>query len=308
MRKIEIDKQQLEYVIKTFKYKKDAAKYLGIGISTLNKNLKSANLTYPCTNYRKGKYFPKTHSYIDKNWLLENWVNTSKSIRQLAEEENINIKILENRCIRWGIKKHFCYPLNTEKLFDISDPHVWYLAGLIATDGYVPKGQNAVEIDLKGSSEEILLNDIHKYFELTSPVQNYNNSTRIRIATEGLNEFLKCNFNIPDGPKTFTVEVPSKFINEDCAKAYFRGCLDGDGYIYAKGKCFTILSASEIFVDGLVNLLNTYLNCAYIKSFERYPLIRAQGNKCKSALTWAYSLENCFVLNRKYSEYNKLMI
>ena len=110
------------------------------------------------------------------------------------------------------------------------------------------------------------------------------------------------NFGIPSGAKTFSVKTPSAYFNEDCAKAYFRGCLDGDGTIGKDGVSFSILTASEEFIDGLVVLLNQFVGPEYHKRYEVYPLVSGGGNTGKRALQWAYSLENCFRLERKYQK------
>ena len=117
------------------------------------------------------------------------------------------------------------------------------------------------------------------------------------------------NFNIMSGPKTFKVCTPNKFPNEDCAKAYFRGCLDGDGTVGKDGKSFSILTASDNFIDGIVSMLNTYVCNKFHKRYEIYPIVSGCQGTGKKALDWTYSLENCFCLSRKYERYlNKLMI
>ena len=305
MRKINIPKETIEYVIKNFKFKHDAAKYLNIDIATLNRIVKEYNLVYPIQNARKGVNGIKTHAYIDKQWLIDNWVNTGKSMRELAEQEGVNESLIDCRRAKYGLKKRYCYPWNTSKFFDLSDPHIWYLAGLIATDGYVPKGYNAIELSLRGKSEKDLLRSIHDYYEMTSPIYVFGeDDTGIRFAGEGVNEFLTNNFGIPQGAKTFTVCCPASYYNEDCAKAYFRGCLDGDGCIGKDGKSFGILTASHNFIEGLATLLRAYVGPEYHLRVEgAYPQVSAGGNTGKRVLDWTYSLENCFRLERKYERY-----
>ena len=305
MRKINIPKETIEYVIKTYKYKQDACKYLNIDIATLRRLVNDYNLVYPRQNARKGIDAPKSHAYINKEWLIENWVNTGKSMRELAEQEGVNESLIDFRRAKYGLEKRYCYPWNKEKFFDLSDPHIWYLAGLIATDGYVPAGYNAIEISLRGDSETDLLKSIHDYYEMTSPIYVFGEKdTGIRFAGEGVNDFLTTNFGIPQGAKTFTVCCPSSYYNEDCAKAYFRGCLDGDGTIGTDGKSFGILTASSAFIEGLAKLLNTYVGPEYHLRMEGdYPIVSGGSNTGKRALDWAYSLENCFRLERKYERY-----
>ena len=304
MKKIEIPKSKIQEMINKYPYKKDTCKELGIDIGTLNRLLKEYNLNYPRVSSQKGVSHIYQYTYIDKEWLIEHWVNSCKSVKQLSEEEHVPMSIIENRCVKYNLTKHFCYPLNKEKLFNLNDVNVWYLMGLIATDGYVPNKKNAVEISLTGDSEYKLLMDIYNYFELTSPILYNKNTTRIRFSTEGLNDFLYYNFNIPSGPKTFSVGIPSSFTNEDCAKAYFRGCLDGDGSISKQGKSFSILTASESLMKGLQHILNLYIGPEYhIRYTRNFPILSAAGSKSKKVLDWCYSLKNCFRLDRKFERY-----
>lgn len=252
MRKIEIPKETIEYVVKTFKFKQDASKYLGVDIAVLNRLLKEYNIDFPRVNGRRGVDDRQHHLYIDKQWLIDNWVNTNKSMRELAERGGCTESLIDSRRAKYGLEKKFCYPLNRDNLFDLTDPHLWYLAGLTATEGYVPAKHDTLEIGLTGDSEKELIQDIYNYYECTCPIYQYDERhTAIRITAEGLNEFLIEHFIIPQGAKTFTVGVPSSYYNEDCAKAYFRGCLDGDGSIGKDGKGFSILTASHEFIEGL---------------------------------------------------------
>lgn len=305
MRKIEIPREKIEYVVKTFKFKHDATKYLGVDIAVLNRFLKEYNIDFPRVNGRKGVDGRKSFLHIDKQWMIDNWVNTDKSMRELAEQEGCNESLIDSRRAKYGLEKKFCYPLNKQKLFDITDPHLWYIAGLTATDGYVPAEHDTIELSLTGSSEYELIMDIYNYYECTCPIYQYEERhTTIRITAEGLNEFITENFNIPQGAKTFTVGVPSSYYNEDCAKAYFRGCLDGDGSIGKDGKGFGILTASHEFIEGVAKLLRTYVGPEYHLRVEgNYPQVSAGGNTGKRALDWAYSLKNCFCLKRKYERY-----
>ena len=305
MKKISIPKETIEYVVKTFKFKNEASKYLGVDIYVLNRLLKEYNIEFPKNPPSLAAKHTRTFDYIDKTWLIENWVNTSKSMRELAEQEGCNESLIDSRRACYGLSKKFCYPLNRNKLFDITDPHLWYLAGLTATDGYVPAAQDTIEIGLTGDSEKELILDIHNYYECTCPIYQYDERhTVIRITSEGLNAFISEQFNIPQGAKTFSVGVPKSYYNEDCAKAYFRGCLDGDGSIGKDGKGFGILTASYDFIEGVAELLRTYVGPDYHLRVEgSYPQVSAGGSTGKRALDWAYSLKNCFRLKRKYERY-----
>ena len=92
--------------------------------------------------------------------MITNWINTDKTIVQLSEEYHIPVGALEERYITYNIHKPYKYHINTARLFDVNDLNTWYLAGLTATDGYMPKGGNSLEIELTGDSELVLLKQI----------------------------------------------------------------------------------------------------------------------------------------------------
>lgn len=313
MKKIVIEKDLIIKAIQENKNKTVLSKELNISVPTLNRICKSYNINYPIINFRKNKEFlnERIRPDIDKQWFINNWLNTNKSLYQLAKENNINYSILDNRARKYNLFKKYKYKLNIEKLFNLQDPKVYYLAGLIATDGYLEINHDALSIDLTGEDELILLNEIKNYFQLTNNVVHYNKSNRLRIACDGLKKFLLDNFNISQCNKTFTVKTPIKFYNNDCVKAYLRGCLDGDGCI--SNKTFSLFTASEEFIKGLIDLINSNLNINlrmyYIQGkVNKIPGIQVSGKKTKIILSWIYELDNCFRLNRKYQKYLKLMI
>lgn len=315
MKKIYIDKNLITKAIKEQKTKQMLSKELSISIPTLNKICKEYKINYPIINWRKGKEIlnERIRPDIDKEWIINNWVNTPKSLYQLAKENNISYSILDNRARKYNLSKRYKFKLNKEKLFNLKDPNVYYLAGLIATDGYLENNHNAITIDLTGEDELILLNNIKQYFEIQSNINFYNNSNRLRIACDDLKEFFINNFNIPNKDKTFNLQVPNNFYNEDCIKAYIRGCIDGDGSINKNNLQVSIFTASKSFILGLIKIIKEVLDLditlTYIKGKKnKIPGFYITNNKCKKFLNWIYSLDNCFKLNRKYERYIKLMI
>lgn len=308
MKKIVLKKEDLIHAANTFDYKKDAAKYLNCSIGVLNKALTEFDVKFISKPPAKGKDRIKDYLFADKKWLIDNWVNTDKSLKELSEEYSIPTGVLESRRVKYKLTKTYKHPLNTDKFFDLEDPHIWYIAGLIATDGYVPKDRNCIELSLTGDSEKDLLQSILDYYEVKDTISEYKeNNYRIRIAADGLNEFFESNFSIKSGPKTFDVRIPSKFYSEDCAKAYIRGCIDGDGTISSQGKSFSILTASEYLISGIVDILNEYVDNRYHMRYERgYPTISGNAKSAKLVLDWVYSLPNCFKLDRKFKKYNQV--
>lgn len=306
--KVILDKQELERYIKQGYNKKQLCEIYNIEVGTLRRVLKEYNLIIPRKYSEKNKGLRITvRPDINKQWLIDNWVNTPYSITYLEERENAK-GIIESRRALFGVVKKFKYKVNTLKLFNIEDPNIWYIAGLIATDGYLAEHPDSFEIDLTGDSEKELLEDIKNYLESTSSINKYGKSYRLKICAEGIREFLFENFNIPFHSKTFEVGVPQNIFNEDCAKAYILGCLDGDGCI--RNNIVSICNGSFKFISGLKGIIERYLNFDVPLRLEerkqtnnKYPIISLTGKKKETLLDWVYSSTCCLKLKRKYLKY-----
>lgn len=312
--KIIFEKETIEQILNQTDTKANAAKILNISTTTLRLLAKELGINYKTKSFRKGKTLPKQHPEIDKQWLIDNWVNTDKSMRQLAEEFNVSEGLIDARRAKYKISKTYKYKVNTDKLYNLDDPKVYYLAGLLATDGWLNKNNPGIEISLTGDSEKQLLTEIKNYFEISAEIALYGNSYRLRIAEKDIVKFFSENFNIPTSNKTFLVDVPKYFPSENCAKAYIRGCFDGDGYIAENKQCsISLCTASEKFVLGIQSIIEKYSGEKIPYHLTRrgdkqYPCIGTTDRKSRAILDWIYSLENCFKLERKYNRYIKLKI
>ena len=214
--------------------------------------------------------------------------------------------MLECRVAKYGVTKKYKYTLNRDRLFNASDPNIAYMAGLLITDGYLNPKHNSIEISLTGDDERILLQSILNYLSCNSSVQQFGKSFRIRLATDGIKQFFFDKFNLTDTNKTFTAICPDNFVNENCAKGYIRGCIDGDGCIshLSKGGSLAILTASKDLILGIRSIVKKYCDIEMSVYEEKgYWGVRVGGKKCQVVLDWVYSLENCFRLERKYKSY-----
>lgn len=306
MKKIILEHDLLVNLVNKYKFKKDICDELHISVETLNKNLKYYGIPFTITNGNKGRDKITDFKFIDKKWLIDNWVNTDKSLTTLARELNVNDSLLECRASKYGVTKKYKYTLNKSKLFNDSDPNIAYLAGLLITDGYLNPKHDSVEISLTGDDEKVLLQSILDYLECNSCVQQFGKSFRIRLATDGIKQFFFDKFNLTDNNKTFTATCPYNFVNDDCAKGYIRGCIDGDGCIshLSRGGTLAILTASRELILGIQSIIKRYCNIEMFVCEERgYWGVKIGGKKCQAILDWVYSLENCFRLERKYKSY-----
>lgn len=298
-----ISKEQLIECICKNPIKADTQRELKISQYELNKLLQKYNLTYNSSYNIKGK---SKYDFIDECWLNKYWIHSSKSLRDLSLEFNIPLQALEQQSIKLNIHKPYKFDIKTDRLFDLNNPHLWYLAGLTVTDGYLAKNLNSIEIDLTGDSEKLLLSQIQEYFG--GQLKAYGVSHRLRIATADLNSFFETNFNIKSGSKTYTAKTPTIICNEDCAKAYVRGCFDGDGYIGKTGNNWSFVTASPDLVFGLQAIILQYTGINIPKNYVNvngisYPRLGATDRKAREVLCWIYSLDNCFRLERKYQNY-----
>lgn len=241
-------------------------------------------------------------------------LSIGKSLREIADNYNIKYKTLCANASRWGIlqENRFKYTINTEKLLNPLDPVTNYLAGLIATDGYLHPKHERIDINLVGSSERDLLTDLMRYYGSDIPVKKlkyaFNTKGRygIGITARGVREFFSDNFNIPIRNKTYDLGFPS-FSNESLAKMFLRGCFDGDGSINSNSGRLMILTASETFISGLRDLIVRYLGIPIAVNHSReYPALYYNVNNALKILEWLYDCKPDIRLKRKYQIYLQL--
>jgi len=265
---------------------------------------------------RKGQL--KTKPWIDKEFLELNWITAGRSLSELAVLLNVDNRWLEGRAQQLKVFKgtNRTYSINKDKLFNSTDPIVCYFAGLVATDGYVPAKINKIELSLTGDDELTLLKQLNNYFENTYPIYNYKDDNyRAVFSMDGIKEFFKKSFNIPDGPKTFDVSVPETFYNEDCAKMYLRGCIDGDGSVgidtkYPNFGTIRIVTGSKNLILGLIEIIARHTNIQLKQYYQnkhnsssKYPGFECRGWRATAILEWMYSVYPEFGLKRKRDKF-----
>ena len=314
MKKKTFSLETLQVAAVSYPTRKAAGASLGISKDTFSNLLKENNIEFIPIKVDKPKQF-KQYPEINEDWLIKNWVNTTKSIKELANEVGCLDSLIESRIASFKLKKPYKHSFNTEKFFNINDPHIWYVAGLAVTDGHFPKYYDALQFSLVGDDEYRLLDSIKTYYESSKDITRYHTEGKGDwywiINYPGLQQFFLDNFNITMENKTYEADVPKSFPSEDCAKAYIRGCIDGDGYITAKGDRVRICTSSEAFVRGLGKIVENYTEIpfnanfvrGYTKNDQLYPMVEWKTNRAKRLLDWIYSLEDCFRLERKYLRY-----
>lgn len=328
MKKILLEKEELKRQLNKLRQGKtlsEISSEIGIDRHTLKRYAKLYDLEVPKSNYRlyRKSIDYTQYDYIDKEFLINNWLHSSKSLVKLAYDLGVSEAILSKKVREYGLNKKYLNYFNVDKFYDLSDPHIWYFAGLIATDGHLSHTHNIVSIRLRGESSKQLLQDITDYYESTRGIRCYGKQQidfDIMFCYDGIREFFLSNFGIPSGNKTFTVGFPKAFPNEDCARAFILGCFDGDGCISSevakKEKC-GILTASFELTNGIRNTIKEYVDISPVweervnkKTLNTYYSITMKGANFYKFLEWLYK-GNSFKLSRKYNNYlfwkNKMM-
>lgn len=313
MNQIKITKEDLIECLNTYNTQEEIASHYHTNRDTIAKLLKKYGLPTNIKQYKINKLKEK----YSKEFLYENYVLKNITLHELEEELGLPNRRLEILCQHYGIKKPYKAMFNLSKFYDLTDPNVYYLAGLIATDGYIDTDGNRVTIELVGDSEFKLLTQIKTYFETPINIKQFDKGdnyivNNLTFSDKDIKQFYLNNFNIPSNNKTFNVRFPNNFYNEDCVKAYILGCLDGDGCITHLDKCYPdvkILSASYEFLKGFQKALKEYINIEVnvntVKkqnSDTEYFEICVCGKCSILLLDWVYSY-NGFKLERKYLKY-----
>lgn len=303
MKKVIISTEDLIKSAEEFKCKKEASKSLCISTPTYLNLLRKNDIYFP--------YPGDGYKNVDKQWLINNWVNTSKSLGDVAEESGILESFLYKKASEYKVTKRFKYRINETILLNEKDPSICYLAGLIATDGYVNTNSNFISLGFVGDSEKKLLEDISAYVQSTSPIFTYVKKdctvNQIRLFSTEIKSFLLEKFNIIGKNKTFDLRAPDSFYNEDCAKAYVLGCLDGDGcisHLKVKKPNVALTTASKDFVHDLVNIVKKYTDVNVKYDESRYATLSVGGkHNVAKFLDWVYSTTSQLRLERKYERY-----
>lgn len=258
---------------------------------------------------------------ITKDFLYRNYIILGKSQRDIAKEVGCtpkNINYYVRKFNLKGIKSKTKYYVN-ESLVDVSNPVFCYLAGLTATDGHIDYKNNRITIRVSNEGSNIVLQNILNYFENGLDVAHYKTGYEIRMTSKKLIEELKL-LNVEGRLKTYTLKFPNEFKNDDCARMYLRGMLDGDGNIHlrkSKAKSvstkytslsFRIVTASTDYIQGLTDYINKKFGFNYevttstIKGVS-YPKLEMKALDSITLLDFIYKGFEDFRFNDKYCRY-----
>lgn len=252
----------------------------------------------------------------DREYLYTNYVDLKRPIQEIARECNVSKSTLEKSLFKLGLtnlRSRLKYSININKI--VPSPEMYYFMGLVATDGYISLKTNRISIRLRNQGAKELLNSLKEYFEFSGNVRVYDRTDYdLTITSKELIDFLSQN-NIKGDNKTFSVRVPDYFPDEDCARLFLRGVLDGDGNIHLtkhpSGKIknyeFRIVTGSLGFMEGLQKLFKQYLNIETPLKVHRvkekeYPSISLKSSESKNFYRWVYQGYTTFRLKDKFDK------
>lgn len=212
---------------------------------------------------------------VQIEWLKNNYINlgaegcgkflgkTKQQIKTFVKNNKLHLKIskelLKSLVGRKIGKQNNEYGINPEQFYNIQTPEVAYILGLLWADGYVYKNEekNAFKIVLETKYEDFLefkeiLSKIGKWAFYERNRKKYSKQGRAVAFNRPL-----VNFLIENDYKVKSNESADKILSKipDHLKHYwFRGLLDGDGYICKRDYKLTISSSFEQNWEYLQNL------------------------------------------------------
>lgn len=220
-----------------------------------------------------------------------------------------------NRIAQLGIP----YGIYCPQVFavDLSKPYTpelaWF-AGWVASDGHV-RG-NRVTVELQEKDVELLtrLQTVLLPDRLADRVRSDAATRSINLNDKKLATMLRTAYAIPEGAKSYTISMPM-LPTEECYRMFVRGVFEGDGslYAYKKGICFTIVSASERFIDGIIATIKTYTGVTLNKNIQSLPTGKKmffarkyRPIEVSAVASWLYIGHRDLVLSRKFASFQTL--
>lgn len=239
--------------------------------------------------------------YKDKKYLKRRFIDERKPVKFIAQECNVSVSTIEQYLKRYNLKRgNIKYIINNDKV-DFTSPVFNYFLGLIATDGYMDKRVPRVSLRCKNLGCDKVFNNLKDYFEFTGEIKLYREYYDLSITSRYLIKALKVAGISPLG-KVHN-KFPDDFYDEDCARMYFRGLLDGDGNIKLT-KTFRITITNKDFLLSMSDYLNKTIGTnTVVKPDRKYWKIEMVKRDSKLFLDWVYKGYEQFRFLDKYYHY-----
>lgn len=239
--------------------------------------------------------------YKDKKYLKRRFIEERKPVKFIAQECNVSVSTIENYLKKYNLKRgNIKHTINNDAV-DFTSPVFNYLIGLIATDGYMDKKVPRVSLRCKNLGCDKVFNNLKDYFGFTGEIKLYRECYDLSITSRYLIKALKVAGVSPLG-KVHN-KFPDSFYDEDCARMYFRGLLDGDGNIKPT-KIFRITITNKDFLLSMSDYLNKTIGTnTVVKPDRKYWKIEMVKRDSKLFLDWVYKGYEQFRFLDKYYRY-----
>lgn len=243
---------------------------------------------------------------ITKEFLYTEWVTNLKSQREIAEENNVGLWLIEKLIKQYkltGARSKVMYRYK-EELFNFNDPAFCYFIGFMIADGYTDLKTRRAIISITDSPE--VLQTLSQYFskDKITPIYRYKTpgdkySYRLTISSEYLISILE-NCGVAMQNKTSNVRFPS-FPSKEMFKMALRGFIDGDGNIRYTKSALNLTMRWYSHSDNLVTDL-----VREFKKWYNYDLsVNSVKNKTGKELSTRVDFTNNVIdLYAKYPEYS----
>lgn len=302
--KIEVEKLFYEKNLKI----KEAAQQLNCTVIALQRYMRKENIKIAkrYTDEKKEEVFS----------LLDNGDLTHAQIAHKVGLTLVEVRsIIKQRQAKIRERIKFSNEVNSE--FMENKPLLWYLIGLITTDGHINSQSSSVSIY---QNDHSFLTNIQKLIGHTGKIYQRTNETgKIFVLTILNNDLYRF---LLDSGLDFDKRHSAKFIKcpNEYLPFYIRGIFDGDGCIYYKymsgrfeGKAVQITTGSKYMADNLKKCFtkqNWHAN-VFQKTSEAgniyYDINIDLTEDVLSFCEFIYSSHLEFKLNKKYFKYIKLV-
>jgi hypothetical protein len=242
------------------------------------------NLVQGTVGYQLGKRTKLRASANDKKAVVANfdWASISKenesgsSCAKLAKQFGVTVPTIVRgiRDFRDGDISYNPYrpvPINTvnEHVFDVLTEEAAYWIGMLITDGtiFYPKDSNPqVILELQEQDKghlEKYLKFLGANFSLTCTVKKDRKYYKVKFASKHITQKLE-EYGITQR-KTFTAKAAACLLD---SKHFWRGVIDGDGTISKTGYRFSVVSASEVFLQQFIDFLEKTYPGVHISEWD----------------------------------------
>lgn len=150
------------------------------------------------------------------------------TVQAIADKMGICSQVVTNRMNEIGILRdgrHHRKPRQLHPIFEKDSAELYYIAGLVYSDGYSSTKYKTVSITQ--TRQPAILEQIQRI----AGGKLYNDRTKLVLGTIVLAEWFRDRFNI-DGAKSKTIEWPD--IPKEYTPDFIRGFFDGDGSIQCR--------------------------------------------------------------------------